>query len=301
MSTNIFSNFCVIVFISLLSAQLTSALICFQCNNCDDITSCTCDNIINIDTETSYCILLRESLSNAINIEIKHIPRNSTRYYIYDPHYISVQETISYNGSIRGWYTKSNKITYACQTDRCNQADLIKQLPSNGLSLMLPNDWLDGNLLRKPDKITTSCRDCEGETICDDAANLMNINKCNIKECQGSCIMGETFEKAETTQFCYESFCSDDTSMGPVMQVPEIIITAVYYINKKQLEIVEIDLKCNGNDCSQSQIFKDIKDKLQKDLNGIKPFLPPNNHGNAIYSTSVIFLMVILLQTLIFY
>ncbi|CAF2485589.1 unnamed protein product [Rotaria sp. Silwood2] len=312
MSTNIFSSFCLFLFVFLLSAQLTSTLNCFECNNCDNIPSCTCNTLIPVDAKTSYCILLRESVSDTVNIEIKHISRNATTYYIYDPYYISVQETISFDKVLQRWYSKSNKITYACQTDGCNRADLIKQLPSSGLSLMLPNDWLDENLQRKPDKMTTLCRKCDGETICNNTANLININKCNTQECQGSCLMSEVYEQAETTQFCYDSFCSDDTTIGPVMQLPQIEITAVYYINKKQLEVVEIDVICNKDDCSRIEIFRDIKDKLQKDLNGIKPFLPSEstdtteptkspNHGNAIYSTSIIFLMIILLQTLIFY
>ncbi|CAF0913517.1 unnamed protein product [Rotaria sp. Silwood1] len=324
MSTNKFSNFCLFLFVFFLSTQLTSTLVCFECNNCDNIISCTCNNTVSVDVKASYCILLRESLPNAVDIEIKHISRNSTTYYIYDPYYISVQETISYDGTMRRWHSKSNKITYACQTDGCNRPDLIKQLPATGLSLMLPSDWLDENLQRKPDKITTLCRDCEGESICDDTTDLVNINKCTIKECQGSCFMGEAYEIAETTQFCHESFCSDDTSIGPIIQLPEIGITAVYYINKKQLEVVEIDVKCNADNCSRLEIFKDIKDKLQKNLNGIQPFLPPEptvtseptvtreptktssptqptNHSNAIYLTSIIFLMMIFLQTLIFY
>jgi len=49
------------------------------------------------------------------------------------------------------------------------------------------------------------------------------------------------------------------------------------------------------------KIFKDIKEKLQKDLNNIKPFLPAN-HINSIYSKSIIFLMMSLfLQIFILY
>jgi hypothetical protein len=39
------------------------------------------------------------------------------------------------------------------------------------------------------------------------------------------------------------------------------------------------------------KIFKDIKEKFQKDLNNIKPFLPANRI-NSIYSKSIIFLMM---------
>jgi hypothetical protein len=298
MLTNIFSSFCLFLFIFLLSIPSTLTLLCYQCNNCTDL-SCKCDTVVSNHTQNFYCILLRESSPFGYNIEIKLSPRNATKYYIYDPYYISVEETISYDDRSERWFSNSRKMTYACQTDNCNRADLLKQLPHNGLSLMLPHDWLNENLLRKPDKNMTICYQCPDEAICSDTTHV-NMSKCNEKkDCQGSCIMTETYEQAETTQFCYQSFCSDESSIGPEMMTPEISITAVYYINKNQFEVVELDVKCNGDDCSRLEIFQDIKSKLEKDLNGIQPFLP-RNHVNSLSSTSIIFLIMLVLQIMIF-
>jgi len=72
-------------------------------------------------------------------------------------------------------------------------------------------------------------------------------------------------------------------------------------MNKKEFEIVETDVIFNAMDCTDGKIFKDVKEKLEKVLNNIKPFLPAN-HMNSMYSTSIIFLMMILfLQIFILY
>ena len=206
----------------LICTKLILALVCYQCNNCDNVTSCTCNAEIETNVESSYCILLRENLPDGVNIEIKRVPRNFTAYDAYDPYYISVRETIFYDQTTPHWLSTSNLIVYACQADRCNQADLLKQFPVNGLSLMLPLDWLNENLLRKADKSTTSCYNCLNEIICRNAECFMNQTNCNIKNCRGSCIMGEKLNKSEKDHFNYESFCSDDTTDGPKPQPPEV-------------------------------------------------------------------------------
>jgi hypothetical protein len=286
-------NFVSFLFIFLLSIQSTLTLVCYECEECTDIT-CTCNNTITTETKDSYCILLRENLSNGVNVEIKHIPRNSTNYYVSDPYYISVEETILYDKTTERWLSQSKKITYACQTDKCNQPNLLRQLPSNGLSLTLPSEWLNENLLRKADKSTTLCNEYSAERICGNRQYFINKTQCEVINCQDLCIMGETFSEAQSIQFCYESFCLSNERQ------PEIAINAIYYINNKRFEIIETDIICNGDDCSRLEIFKDIKEKLQIDYNGIQPFLPAN-HAKSIYPTSIIILMMILLQNLIFY
>jgi hypothetical protein len=299
---NISSNFCLFLFLFLLSIQSTLTLHCYECNNCTDIPSCTCNNSIEINNTNSYCILQRETFPYGVNIEIRHIPESLTPYHIYDPYYVSVEETIVYNATTERWLSISKRITYACDTDFCNKAALLKELPSNGLSLMLPIDWLNENLQRKEVGDLTLCRNCEGQQICVNSTDFNNItHKCLRSDCQGSCVIDETFKKAETTEYCYDSACTDDTPIGPGGKLPAVAITGIYYINKKEFQIIQTDVTCNAMDCTDGKIFKDIKEKLQKDLNNIKPFLPANRM-NSIYSKSILFLMMSLfLQIFIIY
>jgi hypothetical protein len=79
------------IFLFLVSIQLTFAIRCYECNNCTDISSCTCEDIVDVNG-SYYCILSRESSSTGVQIEIKHFPRDIPTFYVYDPYYISVKK-----------------------------------------------------------------------------------------------------------------------------------------------------------------------------------------------------------------
>ena len=274
--------FFIISFGLLLLIPLTSALLCYECKDCDDISSCTCGQLVDKKSKEYYCTLSRESDSSGYNIDIKPVPRNFTTFYVYDPSYVYVQESIVYDSKTNQWSSVSNQITYACQADRCNQADLLRQFPTKGLSLNLPRDWLNTNLQRPLNMNMTFCHHCPDEVLCSDADTEYDIDtsKCNGKECQGSCAITELFREAESEPFCYQSICYDQAFVPS-----KIDISAIYYLNKKQFEIVEINVYCNAEDCTDLLLFKDIKEKLQKDLEVLRPFpatTVPNNHANSV-------------------
>ncbi|CAF1063637.1 unnamed protein product [Adineta steineri] len=290
-SLKLLLSLCIVLF----SIQSILTLRCYECKDCMDV-SCTCDNIVEVNANESYCILLRENLSNGYNVEIQHVPRNIEHHYEYTPYYISVQEKINYNTTIEKWLNQAKKIVYARQTDECNRPDLLKELPANGLSLSLPSDWLNENLLRRADQKMTTCNECPEEPVCGNKPYFINPDQCTIQECEHYCMMSESFTNIEATQYCYTSFCVAADS-----ETPSIFINAVYYINNKEFQINETDIICHGVNCSRLEIFRDIKEKIQIDYTGVKPFLP-GNHVNSIYSTSIsILLMMIFFQSLISY
>jgi hypothetical protein len=151
---------------------------------------------------------------------------------------------------------------------------------------------LNEKLLRKQEGDLALCRKCDEGQICGDSPDTVNITACPRIDCKGSCYTTEVYDNAETTQFCYDSVCTDETPIGPEGVSPNVNITAIYYINNKQFDVIEIDIACNGDKCDGLNLFKDVKDKLQRDMNNIRPFLP--NHINSIYSNSSLFLMIIL-------
>ncbi|CAF4426947.1 unnamed protein product, partial [Adineta steineri] len=155
---------------------------------------------------------------------------------------------------------QANKIVYACQTDECNRPDLLKELPANGLSLSLPSDWLNENLLRRADQKMTTCNECPTETICGNKPYFVDPDQCSIQECEHFCIIGEKFTTIEATEYCYTSFCLPSNT-----ETPSIIIEAVYYINNKDFQINETNIICHGVNCSRLEIFRDIKEKIQID------------------------------------
>ena len=292
-------NFYFSLFIVFLSIQSILTIQCYECRNCTDIQSCTCTNIYETNRTDVHCILLRDTLSNGVYLEIEHRVNTFSDYHIYHTHYVSVEERIAYSATTQTWSSVSHEFVYGCQTDLCNHAELLKKLPSNGLSLMLPSEWLELNLQRKPPQNRTVCRGCPDEEICANSSAALNASLCPQQECQGSCFVTEVFKNAESAQLCYASLCSDDTTFGPVERLPEVNITAFYYIEQDRFDIVEIDLACNADQCDTLDLFVDIQSKLSKNLDNIKPLL---GHMNSIYSTSIFFLMMILsLQMLLLY
>ena len=293
------SNSITYLFVILLSIQLAFALRCYQCKNCTNTQSCGCMDVFETNRTDMYCMLLRETLTNGVNIEVEAFPRDGSKFHLYDTHFISVEESIVYNDTTEIWSSLSREIIYGCSTDLCNSDALLKRLPANGLSLMLPSIWLNERLLRKQEGDLSLCRNCDGKEVCGDSPDTLNITACPRSDCKGSCFIDEVYQDAETPQFCYTSLCSDDTPIGPEGVSPNLNITAVYYIDRKQFDVIEIDIACNGDRCDGLNLFKDVKDKLQKDMNNIQPFLPVNRM-NSIYTSSSLFIMMMILFLQIF-
>ncbi|UJR30487.1 hypothetical protein I4U23_018020 [Adineta vaga] len=287
MFSNLSQKIYVLLFLFLCSIQLNQSLRCYECLDCEDIT-CNCTNIIETDSKTSFCTLVRENTPSGFNVEIRHLPRNLSTHYESNPYYISVKEEIRYNASIDQWLSSANTIAFACQTDECNRPDLLKELPVNGLSLMLPSNWLNENLRRKSHGQTSSCYNCPEDEICTQTIYKPDLNKCELEQCKGICILSQTMGKSQSNQYCYESYC-----VYPENPKPEILIYGIYYIDNQIFDLIESDVSCAGPNCSRLEIFQDIKDKLQKNYNNIKPFLPSNNVKSLSISSIVIFMMII--------
>lgn len=297
------SNFAFCLLVFLLSIQSILTIKCYECRNCTDIESCTCTNIYQTDDTNVHCVLLRETLSHGDNIEIEHRPNNYTDYHIYYTHYISVEESIVFNPTTKTWSSISNEIVFGCQGDLCNTVELLKKLPSNGLSLMLPSEWLNSNLQRNAPGDLALCRQCGGERICANSPTTFNVSLCPRADCHGSCLALEVFENAESEQLCYESLCTDDTIIGPNGELPSVNISAFYYIDAERFDIVEIDVACNADRCDTLGLFADIQQKLTKNLDNIQPFINPTTTPapettpsgvNSMYCTSIFFLIMLL-------
>ena len=278
MLTKFFFRF--IFLLILLFISSINTLECYDCDNCFDIPTCKCDKVTTVSNSDYYCILTRETIFDASNLYIKPITRNFTVFYAYEPVYISVEETISYNKTSRSWISQSNTITYGCQSDRCNRADLLKDLPINGLELQLPSQWLNTNLLRPPQKNITACHECPDEVLCADSPDFIDLGKCHEMDCERDCLLSEIFNEAETEKFCFQSFCDPEE---PTIS-PRVDINAIYYIRRKRFEITNIILSCQAEDCTQLELFQDVRNKLEKNLRGIDVFIKLNGGKSLVPS-----------------
>ncbi|CAF0835010.1 unnamed protein product [Adineta ricciae] len=287
MSGHVFRGIYTILLVCFCLIQVNQALRCYECLDCVDET-CTCEKIVEVDAETSFCALVRENLVDSVQFEIRHKSRNETNYYQSDPYFISVEEIISYNASIDQWLSQVKAIEYACQTDGCNRPDLLKELPSDGLSLNLPSSWLNENLRRKPGLQTSSCRHCPPEPICSGTQYQVDPKVCEVKQCEDICIVDQLIENISVMKYCYELYC-----LATPIRTPQIYIRGNYYINKRTFEIIENDIICRGSNCSRLEIFKEIEEKLEKNYDNIQAFLP-SNRATCLYTSLIVILLLII-------
>ncbi|CAF1400673.1 unnamed protein product, partial [Didymodactylos carnosus] len=217
-------------------------------------------------TET-YCVIIRDKLDeDTYDISLEHIERNSTKVFVKTPHYISVQESIMYDESEKYWYTRHDEITYGCNWDLCNKPEIISLLP-NSFDLRLRKSWLDENILENPTITSRDCHECSDFEVCADTQFFIDESRCPVKSCSGTCFVKDRFDKPDSTEFCYNSKCTDDSGPGNEINKHKIILEAIWYLDEKKLDLWEIDVFCRADDCSRIEIFDEIRKNLISTIN----------------------------------
>lgn len=119
------------IFLVVFLLPTTNGIDCYDCSNtCRDLNDCKCDKVTTKPSGEFYCSLTREFIGDsAENLYVTPVQRNATSFYVYEPYYVSVDETIRYNETSRTWTNQVASITFGCQSNRCNHVDLLKNLP----------------------------------------------------------------------------------------------------------------------------------------------------------------------------
>ncbi|CAF1118247.1 unnamed protein product [Didymodactylos carnosus] len=258
----------------------TNGLECYDCA-CPSNTICPCDKTESIEGNNTYCVIVREHIGENIDITLEHIPRNLTKFYVKNPYYISVRESISYDDVIPEWKTDTLKVIYGCNWDLCNKPDLVPLLPSS-FSLSLPDEWLNNFILGSD---PTMCHECPDGPSCGDT-DFFDISRCPEKACNGTCILSDLFEHPDSDplEFCYQSFCYESASdIEFDIDTHRIEIDGIYYLDTEEFAIWEIDVYCRADDCSRPEIFSEIRENLRKNIN-VNEFLHLRPAGVLCYS-----------------
>ena len=280
--------FCVVLLVALRSS---GALQCYNCTNCLDANTCRCETTGEVKNGDFYCSLTREFVGGGENVFIKPVPRNVTNFYVYEPFYLSVEETITFDSTNQNWTKSLSSISFGCQTDRCNRADLLKQLSPRGFALQLSTDWLTQKLTRPADLSSSLCHECPDFVMCSDDPDDIDLSRCVAEPCATRCDLTETFNEAESTFYCFQSFCEPEETPNAFVGVT---IRAVYYLRREKFELIGIDVFCEANDCSDVTIFRDIRNNLKKDLRWTDVFRS-NDAKTFSFSTIFLFSWLILL------
>lgn len=237
------------------------ALVCYECRQgCFNPQNCSCQQTVQVANDSNLCLILRERVDDSFQIQIEHIPKAETDFNFDGPLFLYGTEKISYETETKLWKKSAQILALGCQQDRCNQADLLKRFPENGFSLTLPTFWLDENLLNSTNRFSTSCRVCVEDRICSDTRGDLNPDDCPISQCNGTCLTGEVYPLTDAAEYCIQSFCYDSSYFPS-----EITIQVVYYPDTKKLEVVGLNLFCNGLYCADQTLANWLKRELTFD------------------------------------
>ncbi|CAF0800747.1 unnamed protein product [Didymodactylos carnosus] len=235
---------------------------CYTCACPANSLNCPCSTTDVQETDITYCIINRDHKNQGYSTYLGFLPRNSSKYSIKNPHYISIREVIHYNDSAKEWDTNPDGIIYGCDWDRCNSPDLVPKLP-NSFSLALPESWLSNFILGSN---PGSCHECSDDPNCG-TDDFLDVGRCPEKACNDTCVLREYFENPDSGEFCYQSSCFTEASSPAYdLDTHRIEIDAIYYLDSKIFNVWEIDIFCRADDCSRPEIFKEIRANLEKNV-----------------------------------
>lgn len=239
---------------------IVKPLSCYECA-CYDVADCSCNTIGVSDAASTYCTIVRiNDPDGDFLIELLHIDQNSTRVNIRKFPYILAEESIIYNETTESWYTRTNLIVYGCNTDLCNHPSLVPLLPGS-FEMRLSDEWLNTNVLGNGSTIR-NCHECPDAPQCG-SETFLDSSRCPIKECNTTCLVSDVYNDPSLGEFCYQSYCAPpDTPQFTIDPHRVEIEGLIYGDEQEKLEIWEIDIYCQADDCSRPEIFDELRANL---------------------------------------
>ncbi|UJR25668.1 hypothetical protein I4U23_007019 [Adineta vaga] len=224
-----------------------------------------------MNSNETYCLLMRENYGQSTWITLGHLDQDSTRVHIRDFPYLLVEESIIYDEQLQRWNTITNFVVYGCDWDYCNHPSLIPYLP-NTFKMRLPDSWLNTNVLGTGQPVR-DCHECPEGPQCG-TTDFLDPGRCPIKSCNTTCLVFDTFNDPSVDEQCYQSFCAPPDTEDYQIDTHRVEIEGIVYLHKpsREVEIWEIDLYCRADDCSRPEIFTELKTILTVDPGDLSPF-----------------------------
>nr|ACD88968.1 sodefrin precursor repeats C [Adineta vaga] len=243
---------------------------CYDCY-CYNKPDCPCNRTTIMNSNETYCLLMRENYGQDSWITLGHLDQDSTRVHIRDFPYLLVEESIIYDEQLQRWNTITNFVVYGCDWDYCNHPSLIPYLP-NTFKMRLPDSWLNTNVLGTGQPVR-DCHECPEGPQCG-TTDFLDPGRCPIKSCNTTCLVFDTFNDPSVDEQCYQSFCAPPDTEDYQIDTHRVEIEGIVYLHKpsREVEIWEIDLYCRADDCSRPEIFTELKTILTVDPGDLSPF-----------------------------
>lgn len=249
------------------ATTVSNRISCYDCE-CYDDPNCACNNVVPMDVEISYCVIIRYNFENEDDfiINLGHVDQNSTRAYVSRYPYLVAEESILYNETTEQWHVRTNLLVYGCDWDLCNHPRLLPLLPGS-FKMKLSDEWLNKNILHNG----TSERDCHE---CPDApqcgtTEFLDASRCPVKACNTTCVVSDLFDDPSIDELCYQSYCASPDSDEEENQHRVELEGIIYDDDPSFVDLWEIDLYCRGDDCSRPELFREIRQNITVETQNI--------------------------------
>ena len=252
------------------SISESNLLRCYDCT-CKNDPICACNNTVVLPVGDTYCVLFREYDGQDFWIFSEHINRNSTRVFIREFPFMLVEESIVYNEGTSRWETRPTLVMYGCNTDLCNDHRLVPRLPVS-FQMRLSDEWLNKNVLGNGSTIR-DCHECPDMPQCG-TEEFLDPARCPVKSCNTTCVVSDTFNDPSVNQLCYQSYCAEPDNEFYTTDPHRLEIEGIIYGNRPnaQVELWEIDIFCQADDCSRPEVFKELRNNLTVDTGDLSAF-----------------------------
>ncbi|CAF0732493.1 unnamed protein product [Adineta steineri] len=232
---------------------------CYKCE-CSSST-CPCLSTETSSADTTYCTIKRFDIGQSVSIEYGHVDMDSTLVEIIEFPYVLVEESIMYDEATGRWNTHPNAVIYGCNWDLCNNPNILAYMP-NSFQMRLPEDWLN-TTVKGSGQPVRDCHQCPDGPQCGHG-EFLDASRCPIQPCNTTCLVSDKYNRPDDDLQCYQSFCAPPASddLLPIDTHRIEIEGVIYYSRPKDVEIWEIDVFCRADNCSDPQLFNELRKNL---------------------------------------
>jgi hypothetical protein len=127
--------------------------------------------------------------------------------------------------------------------------------------MRLSESWLNSNILGTGQP-SRDCHECLDGTVCSDT-EFIDSALCPIQSCNTTCLLADRYPDPTQTQQCYESYCGSDIGDESLINTARVDIEGILYPSSPTtVEVWEIDIYCQADNCTRPGIFQDIRENI---------------------------------------
>ncbi|CAF4019814.1 unnamed protein product [Rotaria sp. Silwood2] len=244
---------------------------CFDCY-CEDEQDCSCNTVSLAIAKSTYCTITRNYDGDSVHISFSHYDFVASYFNVRELPYVIVDESILYDNETGQWFTRINEVVYGCNWDYCNKPSLLPLL-SSSLQIRLPDSWLNSSILGTEQPVHY-CHECANDTICS-LNETFDVDSCPVEICNSACFVSNKYNHRTNNEQCYQSSCVPENIYYVQIQ------GAIYPSRPTNIELREVNIYCQGDNCSRPEIFQEIEQQLIVESSNISLIFNQTSIGDS--------------------